>query len=114
MIDDMVIPNILHDRLFEKEKRRNGIVDRSHTWPNKTVVYYLDPEYSGSYKELIKLGIGMIESNTCIKFVELVDPTGYSGPYVNVVPKEGCYSRIGSKCLNNVCEMSLQIPVKIV
>ena len=113
MIDDMVMSHDIAESLFSPNLKKNAILDRTHLWRNKTVYYYIGNEYFDNHKEVIRDGIQLIRDATCVKFVELRHPSQAPGTYVHISSRKGCYARIGSKCKNDVCEMSLQIPVRI-
>jgi len=113
MFDDMIMTHEIADSLFSPFAKRNGILDRSYLWRNATVYYFIDDEYNDNHRDVIKYGIDMIQKTTCINFVELKFPGQARGPYVHINSGIGCYSSIGSKCLNGVCKMSLQIPVRL-
>ncbi|CAH1734347.1 unnamed protein product [Chironomus riparius] len=110
MIDDMVMTHDIAESLFSPFVKKNAILDRTHLWRNKTVFYYIGNEYTDKHREVIRDGIQLIRDATCVKFVELRHPSQAPGTYVHISSRKGCYARIGSKCKNAVCEMSLEIP----
>lgn len=110
IVDDMVMTHDIAENLFSPYAKRNAIIDRAHLWHNKTVFYYINNDYTDKHRVIIRQGIDMIQSKTCVRFFELKHPSHAPGPYVHISSRSGCYARIGSKCKRGVCEMSLQIP----
>ncbi|CAG7821992.1 unnamed protein product [Allacma fusca] len=55
---------------------RSGVLSEGH-WPNATVPYELDPDFTLEQQVMILANFYTIESNTCVKFVERSNETDY-------------------------------------
>ncbi|XP_067672557.1 meprin A subunit beta-like [Haliotis asinina] len=78
---------------------RNGVRDRSETWPNGIIPYTISSHYSDGTKETIRAAMKQIENDTrvngnaCITYV----PRTSQHDYIEVATGTGCHSHIGRK-----------------
>lgn len=48
---------------------RNGLSDEKYSWPNKTVVYEISPDFDEEKRDYIRQALDEMEAVTCLKFV---------------------------------------------
>ncbi|ALC39801.1 CG7631 [Drosophila busckii] len=75
------------------EFTRNGEIASTRHWPNATVPYKIDEEFTEPYVAYIELGMRLIERVSCVRFVPA---TAQTLDYVFVtVSSSGCSSKVG-------------------
>ncbi|KAH8261842.1 hypothetical protein KR038_001078 [Drosophila bunnanda] len=83
---------------------RNGLINETYRWPDRTVYYYINPDIDTEHRNHIIRGIRIIERSSCLVFKEATTDQEY---YVNVTSEAGgCYSYVGH--LQRVQQLNLQ------
>ncbi|XP_068140015.1 seminal metalloprotease 1-like [Drosophila tropicalis] len=92
------------DMVFNTPESRNGLINETYRWPDKTVYYYINSYIDQEHRDHILRGIRTIERHSCLVFKEATSDQAY---YVNVTSEAGgCYSYVGH--LNRVQQLNLQ------
>lgn len=55
----------------------NGLINKKYRWPNKTIPYQLNSTHTRRQQGLIKMALKLIETNTCVKFVERTNESDF-------------------------------------
>lgn len=55
----------------------NGLINKKYRWPNKTIPYQLNSTHTQHQQDLIKMALKLIETNTCVKFVERTNESDF-------------------------------------
>ncbi|XP_020806080.1 seminal metalloprotease 1 [Drosophila serrata] len=72
---------------------RNGMINETYRWPDRTVYYYINPYIDTEHRNHIIRGIRIIERSSCLVFKEATSDQEY---YVNVTSEAGgCFSYVG-------------------
>lgn len=115
LVDDMILAPEQYDVLYNDESRRTGLMQAVRTWPNATVPYLLDNNFSrtkiklcklcflkafflfrlaASEKSLIRAAMNIVQKGSCVKFLRIQD-TKIHKDYVHIQPGHGCASTVG-------------------
>lgn len=74
---DMVLTEEQRDEISSGISSYNGLIATKYRWPNKTVPYILSPNHSKQQQDYIVLSLKIIESVSCVKFVERTNENDY-------------------------------------
>jgi len=84
-----------------------GIINETYRWPNKTVIYDLDPEFDNDEVRIILEAIRELSNKTCLKFYYRSN----EADYVHVIKggaDSGCWSYVGKQ--GGSQDLNLQSP----
>lgn len=86
-------PDLFEGDLIIDEKLRNGQIDLKYRWPNATLVYEMDVDFTLDETARILTGLAEIERVSCVRFRKRTDD---DEDYVFVQKAgSGCYSSVG-------------------
>jgi len=92
-VDPEQVPGLFEGDILIREGSKNGIINTTTRWPNATLVYELDNNFTLDETARILTGLAEIERVSCIRFRER---NGNDTDYVFVQKREsGCYSEVG-------------------
>jgi len=93
--DPMLGDHFQGDILLPEGKNvQNGIRGENYRWPDKTIPYVIDPNFSSSDKNVINNAIQEIRQKTCLKFVVRSNQKDYV--YIRKgADNSGCNAHVG-------------------
>lgn len=87
---DVLLSKEQLDELFVEP--RNGLIPTKYRWPNKTITYQLDMDYTQEQRDYIENALKTIESVSCVKFIRRTDEMDYVDVTVSFFSFLNCHN----------------------
>lgn len=102
--NDILLPReSINDFVLKQKSQGSATLDKNALWPNGRVNYIISVgHFTASEEKLIRSSIALLESKTCLTFVNSVGTN-----YLKFIKGSGCYSLIGKN--SNVGEQPISI-----